>query len=197
MKKKQSDLNRRDFIGVTVMSGSALFLAGCAAQEKGLRLSPEELLGDIKREDGVTPIENATWYVAQNVGDGLSYKLEKGALSEAKYVTVDMLLDGNHMIVFMLDLHEADEGRTFRFRFSGLNQCSLRARLPLTLVDQNRWGIEREGAFLKPRCSGDRVDLEKVDRMTLTIHRKSPSAARWCMTPLSVSAEEVEKLLQL
>jgi hypothetical protein len=195
MKKKEEEcMNRRDFIGVTMMSGSALFFSGCAQRDEGLRLNPGELLGDIKRDEGSTPIENATWYVAENVGDGVAYTLPEGALAEAKYITADMLLDGNHMIAFTLDVHEAGEGRTFHFRFSGLNQCSLRMRLPLTLVDQNRWGIEREAAFLKPRCSGDRVDLEKIDRMTLTVHRKSPEPARWCMTSLLVSGQEVEKI---
>jgi len=191
---KKEGMNRRDFLGVTMMSGSALFLAGCGHSEEGLRLLPGEMLGGIKKDGGATPIENAAWYIAENVGDGLSYSLPKGALAQAKYVAADMLLDGNHMIVFMLDLHEAEEGRTFRFRFAGLNQCSLRVRLPLTLVDQNRWGIDREGAFLKPRCSGDRVDLEKIDRMTLTVYRKSPQSARWCMTSLLVSGEEVPRI---
>jgi len=188
---KEPGMNRRDFIGATMMSGSALFLAGCGHSEEGLRLLPGEMLGGIKKEGGATPIENADWYVAEKIGDGLSYTLPKGALAQAKYITADMLLDGNHMIVFLLELHEANEGRTFRFRFSGLNQCSLRVRLPLTLVDQNRWGIEREAAFLKPRCSGDRVDLDKIDRMTLSVHRKSPKPARWCMTSPLLSGEEV------
>lgn len=192
--KKEQGMNRRDFFGVTVVSGSALFLASCTDQESGLSLTEGEVLGDIKQEAGATAIENANWYVAENIGDGLSYSLPKGALAKAKYITADMLLDGNHMIVFILDLQEADKGRTFRFRFSGLNQCSLRVRLPLTLVDQNRWGIEREAAFLKPRCSGDRIDLEKVDRITLTVHRKSPKPARWCMTSLLVTAKEVERI---
>ncbi|MBP1602308.1 MAG: hypothetical protein H6Q06_2459, partial [Acidobacteria bacterium] len=46
----------------------------------------------------------------------------------------------------MLTLREGDGGRQFSFRFAGLNQCSFRVRMPLSLVDQNRWGIEREGA---------------------------------------------------
>lgn len=194
MTMKEAYLNRRDFIGVTVGSGSALFLAACAQRKEGLHLQPEGLLGNIKIDEGQTPIENATWYIAEKVGDGVTYTLPKGALANATFITADMLLDGNHMIVFILDIQEANDGRTFRFRFSGLNQCSLRMRLPLSLVDQNRWGIEREAAFLKPRCSGDRVDLEQVDRMTLTVHRKGPKPCRWCMTSLLVSEEEVPKI---
>lgn len=188
-------MNRRDFIYVTFLSGSSVIVSGgCANQETGNQLVPEGTLGGITKGEADTPIPGATWYVADNVGDGLTYRIPPGELAAAKYLTADMLLDGNHMIVFMLALHEAGDTRTFNFRFSGLNQCSLRVRFPLDLVDQNRWGIEREGAFLKPRCSGDRVDLSKVDRMTLKVFRKSPLQARWCMTPFVIADQEVERI---
>ena len=32
-------------------------------------------------------------------------------------------------------------------------------RAPLEAVDQNRWRFEREAAWMKPLCGGDRVDL--------------------------------------
>ena len=102
-----------------------------------------------------------------------------------------MLADGSHMIKYMIRLQEGEDGPAFGFGFGVLNQCSLRVRLPLSLVDQNRWGIDREGAFLKPRCSGDRVDLTKVDRMQLIITRKSSHPARFCLTPMMWSQEEV------
>jgi hypothetical protein len=194
--KREAGMNRRDFICVTVLSGSSVILAGgCAPGESGGSLTPEEILGGLREDTASTPIPGATWYEAESVGDGLTYSIPEGALAGAKYLTSDMLLDGSHMIVFMLALHEAGEdGRTFNFRFSGLNQCGLRVRLPLDLVDQNRWGIEREGAFLKPRCSGDRVDLEKIDRITLKVFRKSPVTARWCMTPFVMTDQDVEKM---
>ena len=34
---------------------------------------------------------------------------------------------------------------------------------------------DREGAFLKPTVGGERVDLNKVDRMSLQLLRKGPS----------------------
>jgi hypothetical protein len=102
-----------------------------------------------------------------------------------------MLSLGNHMVKFQLILQEGMDGPEFKFSYGVLNQCSLRVRLPLSLVDQNRWGIDREGAFLKPRCGGDRVDLNKVDRMRLIILRKSSEPVRFCMTSVKSSSEDV------
>lgn len=115
----------------------------------------------------------------------------EGSLKDELYITADMLAGGNHMIKFQIILKEGDDGPEFRFQYGVLNQCSLRVRLPLSLVDQNSWGIDREGAFLKPRCSGARVDLGKVDRMRLVILRKSPEPCRFCITPVMSSNEEV------
>ena len=39
---------------------------------------------------------------------------------------------------------------------------SARMRVPLEAVDQNRWRYPREGAWLKPMCGGDRVDLARA-----------------------------------
>jgi hypothetical protein len=107
-----------------------------------------------------------------------------GTLSSAKGMTTDMLLDGRELVVFQITLREGDGGREFAFRFGGLNQCSFRVRLDLSLVDQRSWMVGREGAFLKPTCGGDRVDLAKVDRMSFRVLRKGPNPARWCMTEL-------------
>ena len=190
-------LRRREFLGVTALSGSA-FLASCAGETEieGLHLKPEGTLKGLRRETGPAPIAGAVWYAGDAVGDGLTYVIPKGALAAAKYLAADMLLDGNHMIVFYLTLAEGAEGRRFTFRFSGLNQCSFRVRMPLDLVDQHTWGIDREGAFLKPRCSGDRVDLNKVDRMRFTIARKSSQPARWCMTDFIAAPGKVPKLVK-
>jgi len=182
-------IDRRDFI-----AGGALLLSHC--RRRGTPLKPEAVLGSLRREEGETPIPGARWLVAEEAGDGLDYRFAPGTLAGARYLVADLLLDGNRLIVFTITLQEGDKGRAFHFRFGGLNQCSLRLRMPLSLVDQNRWGIEREGAFLKPRCSGDRVDLAKVDRLTFKVSRKSPLPARWCMTDLTYSSGEVEKLAQ-
>jgi hypothetical protein len=191
----RSRMNRRQFISVSALTAGAAMLSYSRATEiKGVRLDPSSMLGNIKKEEGSAPLEGATWYVAETVEDGFEYRFPAGTLAKARFLTADMLLDGNTLIVFMLTLKEGEDGRQFNFRFSGLNQCSLRVRMPLSLVDQNRWGIEREGAFLKPRCSGDRVDLGKVDRMRLFVYRKAQRPARWCMTSFTVTEDEVPRI---
>ena len=193
--ESRSHLNRRKFISVSLLSaGAAIIPYGRTPAAIGLRLDPRSMLGSVRKEEGSTPIDGASWYVADSIDSGFYYLFPPGALAKARYLAADMLLDGTTMIVFMLSLQEGDQGRRFNFRFGGLNQCSFRVRMPLSLVDQNRWGIEREGAFLKPRCSGERVNLDKVDRMRLMVYRKGPSAARWCMTSFTVSEDEVPRI---
>jgi len=155
-----------------------------------LALKPDKLLGGLTAEAGRAPIPGATWYAARSEKDGLSYSLARGALAQARYLTADLLLDGNHLIVFLLILQEGDQGPAFGLVFSGLNQCQARLRMPLEAVNQNRWRYEREGGLLKPMAGGDRVDLTKVDRMTITVLRKSDQRARFCLTPVRAAAEE-------
>ncbi|MFB3880815.1 MAG: hypothetical protein ACE149_06100 [Armatimonadota bacterium] len=159
-----------------------------------LTLKPEAMLAKMQPEGGAAPIPDATWYVGQQVGDGLSYRFAVGALAAARYLTADLLVDGNHSVAFSLNLQEGEKGPRFNLHFSALNQCQARMRVPLEAVDQNRWGYDREGAWLKPRCGGDRVDLTKVDRMTITISMKSDRPARFCLTPVAATADEPAKL---
>ncbi|UCC68898.1 MAG: hypothetical protein JSV79_02945 [Armatimonadota bacterium] len=159
-----------------------------------LRLEPEKMLGGLVREDGETPIPDASWYVAEAVGDGVAYRIAPGALAAAEYLTADLLVDGDRTVTFVLALQEGEGGPTFGLSFSALNQCQARLRIPLTAVDQNRWAYAREGAWLKPRCMGDRVDLTKVDRMTITVSMISDRPGRFCLTPVAATAEEPERL---
>jgi hypothetical protein len=157
-------------------------------------LKPEGMMGKMASEAGETPVPGAAWYVGQEVYDGLSYRLPMGALAGARYLTADLLVDGNRSVAFSLQLQEGEGGPSFSLHFSALNQCQARMRVPLEAVDQNRWGYDREGGWLKPRCGGDRVDLTKVDRMTVTISMKSDRPARFCLTPITATAEEPAKL---
>ena len=152
------------------------------------------LLGGAVREAGPAPLPEADWYEAQEIGDGLAFTFPAGALSGAKYLTADLLLDGERLAVFSLTLQEGENGAAFRLSFGLLNQCQARLRMPLEAVDQNRWRYEREGAWLKPICMGERVELGKVDRISLTVQRKSSQPVRWCMTPLSATLEEPPRL---
>ena len=155
-----------------------------------LQLAPERMLGGLKREEGERPLAEATWYVAEAEFDGLEYRFPAGALARAAYLTADLLVDGNRLVVFGLRLREGQRGPAFHLSFAALNQCGARLRMPLDAVNQNRWRFEREGALLKPLCGGDRVDLRKVDRMLIGVFRKSDRPARFCLSSVTATAEE-------
>ncbi len=161
-----------------------------------LVLEPEETLGEMAREAGEAPIAGARWYVAKSEKDALLYRFPAGSLSEAEYLTADLLVDGNRLCVFVLNLQEGEEGPRFSLLFSGLNQCQARLRMGLEAVNQNRWRYDREGAWLKPMCGGDRVDLKKVDRMAIVVLRKSEEPVRFCLTAVTATAEEPERLTE-
>ncbi len=197
-KEDSISTHRRNFLKQSMLLGSSILIYGACEQEKeevplfaGEEIPPESLLGGLKKVDGPDYLKNALWYEGENTGDGISFSFPVGSLIGQKYITADMLAYGTHMIKFRMILQEGEDGPAFSFTFGVLNQCSLRIRLPLSLVDQNRWGIDREGAFLKPRCGGDRVDLGKVDRMRLLISRKSSQISRFCLTPFQYTADEV------
>ena len=150
-------------------------------------LFPTDFIGGLIEEvEQSAPLIGAIWYTAHNAGDGLDYRFEKGALATARYLAADLLLDGTHLATFTLVLQEGDDGPCFGMSFGLLNQCGARMRLPLEAVNQNRWMYPREGAWLKPRCRDQRVDLHKVDRMRIVVERKSAQPVRWCMAPVIV-----------
>jgi hypothetical protein len=159
-------------------------------------LEPDSLLGGISREEDITPIFDAVWFNAGAVGDGLSYQFPAGALSGARCLTADMLLDGDDAGAFVLELQEGSDGPTFGFMFALLPQASARLRLPLEAVQHHYWMYEREGAFLKPHVAGQRVNLRKVDRLRLMLHSRGDSVTRWCMTPIFATAHESLPLAQ-
>jgi len=147
------------------------------------------LFGKIKTEKTEAPVHGSAWYVADSTESGLVYYLEPGILAGYRYLSADMLLDGTHLAVFVLHLQEGEGGRKAAMMFAALNQCAARIRIPLEAVNQNRWAFPREGAWLKPMSGGDVVRLEKVDRMTLTLLRKSAEPVRWCITPFTATAD--------
>lgn len=155
-------------------------------------------LGGLDAVPGPAPIAGAEWFVAQEPGAGLGWSFPAGTLNEGGFLTCDLLVDGHHLAVFELGLQEGEAGPKFTMIWSALNQCSARVRVNLPeVVTQNRWRFEREGAWLKPMCGGDRVELAKVDRMTLTVARKSDAPVRWCQTPVTISAVEPPRLKNL
>ena len=154
-----------------------------------LILTPSATLGGLRTPDEAPILPDGTWYEADEPEDGLLYEFEPGALAAATHVTCDVLLEGSSLGVFAVRLHEGGDGRTFTCHFGFLNQCQARMRMPLEAVEQNRWMFPREGAWLKVLCSGDRVDLTKVDRLTFICFRKGDGPVRWCMTPLRAVAK--------
>ena len=161
-----------------------------------LTLKPDTILGAGHQEASAPPIPEGVWYLGKAVGDGLDYRFPAGSLIESRFLSADILADGNQLPVFVLNLQEGENGPKFAMTFSLLNQCSARICIPLDCVNQNRWMYERHAAWLKPLCVGDRVDLQKVDRITLTVHRKSDEDLRWCITPFTASAEEPPRLAE-
>ena len=153
-------------------------------------LEPEVLLGALSREADETPIYGAAWYNAGFVNDGLDYRFAVGALAGARYLTADMLLEGWDAGVFVLELQEGADGPQFEFYFALLPEVSARMQVPLEAVQQNRWLYARAGAWVKPRVAGERVDLERVDRMRIRIARQGETYTRWCMTPVIVTLHD-------
>ena len=200
MKNKQANLfspgeSRRAFIKQSALIGAGVVIfpniTGCTQEpEQGTVLTPAEIKG-LQVVDGESHLKNATWYEGKNKYDGFEYRFSPGTLADIKYLAADMLADGNTLIKFNIELREGEKGRIFQLAFGVLSQCSLRVRFPLSLVDQNTWRIPREGAFLKPMCWGDRVDLNKVDRMRFYIDRKSEQPARFCITPMIATKTDV------
>jgi len=127
---------------------------------------------------------------AQRPGDGLLYRFPAGALARAKWITADMLLEGTELAVFALVLQEGETGPECRLTFGLLNGAAARLRITTSIVGQNRWMLDREGAWLKPLVYGQRVGLEKVDRVKLMLERTGPRPVKWSMTPLVAQSAE-------
>jgi hypothetical protein len=186
-----SAIERRRFLS---LAGAAPLIGSALPADPIAPLPVASTIGGLREDTGEPPIPSARRFFASAEGAGFEYRLAPGALTGRQMLVCDMLLDGDTAAFFQITLEESAAGRVFRFSFGGLNRCSFRVRMALSLVDQNRWQSDREGAFLKPLAGGDRVDPAKVDRATFTLRRKGPQPVHWSMTPLAASATEVEKL---
>jgi hypothetical protein len=144
---------------------------------------------------GPAIIPGATWYEARAEKDGLEYRFAPGALAGAGFITADILVDGNRLAVFELQLQEGDTGPAFGLIYAVLHQAEARMRARTEAVNQNRWQFPREGAWMKPMASGARVDLAKVDRMRIRLLRKSDQPVRWCQTAVTVTTDEPAALV--
>lgn len=152
------------------------------------------LIGSLTAEVKNVPLDGAVWYTAQEIGDGLEYRFAAGMLYPFRFLCSDMILDGDELGVFQLALQEGKDGPKFELYYGMLNQCQARMRASLEGVNQNRWQFPREAAWLKPMCGGDRVSLERVDRMTITVLRKGDKPVRWCMTDIIARDDDPPRL---
>lgn len=198
MSIKSIRLNRRQFLQQSALAGAGFIIYGCNQRSSriGSDLKPTGFLGSLsKLSDSVrSPLDRGVWYQAPEVVDGLIYEFKPGLLSQRRYLTTDCLLGGTILAEFVLMLQEGENGPAFVLRFKLLNQCSARIRFPFEAVNLNKWDLEREGAWLKPVCEGDRVDLSRVDRMMLKVQRKSEQPVQVCITPFTATDENVLKI---
>ncbi len=100
-------MNRRKFLQNTSISTAGIILytnIPVSFDDKGLLMKPAQLLGKLTTQKGKTPIKNASWYEGKEIGDGILYKFDKGALANFKNITDDLLLDGNHTTNFIISL---------------------------------------------------------------------------------------------
>jgi hypothetical protein len=157
--------------------------------------TPDGLRGSLAKDDAPSALSGGQWYIAHKPGDALRYTFPAGSLGGGGgYLTCDLLTEGFFLTIYQLELQEGEHGPRFTFNFATLPECQARLRMPLSAVSQNRWLFDREGALIKPMAGGDRVELSRVDRMTLQVLRKVEEPVRWCMTPLRLTKEEPPRL---
>jgi hypothetical protein len=203
MTTQPSSVSRRAFLlntSTAVAGALVLPLDVDLAGQPGARgalpvtLTPSSLLQTCRKVNGPDLIAGAQWYIADAAQDGIEYRFEPGLLTGARFITADILADSMRLSVFELRLHEGESGPAFGLIYAVLHQAQARMRAPTEAVNQNRWQFPREAAWMKPMASGARVDLAKVDRLTIRVLRKSDEPVRWCQTSLTITAEEPKTL---
>jgi hypothetical protein len=193
---------RRRFLQ-TATSGVASMLAfdlggpvGDGGRELPLRLEPSALAGGCARVEGPALIPGAEWYEAQRENDGLEFRFAPGALAGTRFLTADIFADSPELPVFQLRLREGEAGPAFTLSYGVLPQAEARMRMDADAITQNRWQFLREGAWLKPTAGGSRVDMSKVDRMSILVLRKSQRPVRWCQTAITATLEEPPRIAE-
>jgi hypothetical protein len=95
-------------------------------------IEPVATIGSAHAVDGPCALAEGVWYGADADGDGLLYRFDAGALARAAWVCFDLLLDGDELAVFQLQLQAGEHGPAFRLSFGALNHwrrgCACRWR---------------------------------------------------------------------
>lgn len=196
------DCTRRTFLrstGVGMAGVIALDLGSppaAAGSGLPLRLEPAGLSGSCTRVEGPPVVPGAVWYEAGSEQDGLAFRFAPGALAGMRFLTADLYADSPELPVFQLRLQEGESGPGFTLTYAVLPHAEARMRMQADAITQNRWQFLREGAWLKPMAGGSRVDLGRVDRMTIVVLRKSQRPVRWCQTAITATAEEPPRLAE-
>jgi hypothetical protein len=185
--------SRRNFLAAVAglaAAGATGLTQKLMASDTTKPFSNPRLFGTLTLDPSPPILPTGQWYIASKLNDGLAYAFPPGTLANAKFLTFDLLIDGFFMTVFSLNLQEGEKGPRFRFQFATLGQCQARLQMPADAVTQNIWMFPRQGALLKPMAWDDRVDLHRVDRMSLTVMRMADDPVRFCMTPIRMTDQE-------
>ncbi len=153
-------------------------------------LTISETLGRLEQTDAPLPLPHSNAFFASADGDGVAWTIPAGTLSRDGWLAMDMLAAGLDAPVFQLRLLERPGEDAFVLSFGLLNACQARMRVPLTLCDGDVWLHRREGAWLKPTCSGTPVNPARVTRVELLAIRLTERGVRWSQTPLTFCTDE-------
>lgn len=174
------------------------------------KITPAELKDGAAARGDPDHLEDATAYVARTPNDELVYDVSAIDLSSYEYLSYDILVDGDPNARFVLTME--GNGREFRFVYVGTGRCEARLRLPLEATDQDRLVYHRDGGLLDRFTVGDPVDLDNVDRITISpyyiIHINNKELAgrevdfdhlpgaeiEWEQTPMTFTATEPDEL---
>lgn len=175
-------------------------------------IEPIKIEGDISHLGEATILENGERYAASDDEGKIIYDVSDVDVSKFDYVNFDSLLDGEHNVTFHFTLIEATSGGTvtrlsrwlspirstepdrFDMIYQILPQCPARMRLSLEMTEHTERNLHREGAILKPVLGGDRIDLENVEKIELSIYRSYGSDVHFSQTPIQFSTDELPPL---
>ena len=118
----------------------------------------------IRSDEGPSPLPGASGYVADDYGGELACTVAPEKLAGTRFLAFDVLVGGERFVTFRVDLLDAAKQKLAEHYFQMINQIQTCVCVPLGRV-------------------------ERVRRVVLIVCRKAPGPARFCLTPLSASAD--------